>query len=101
MNEQEAEPFVEAAHDINFASWLPYLGLRQPHPLAGIESEDLTDAKEIFEFFKTTYPKESFKSFLKFLNTLPSIPGLNEKKVKQVLNSLRLVKLASKGKFVA
>lgn len=98
---QVADAFESAANDVSYVKWLPYLDLRQPHPLAGIESEDITDAKEIYEYFKQENPKAPFNEFLSFINMLPAIPGINEKKVKQVLSAVRLRALAKKGKFYA
>lgn len=105
-----SDPFVEAAKDIkpanefkkaasemSYVKWLPYMGLKPQHPLAGIESNEIRDAKEVFEFFKESFPDDPFGYFMDHLNRLPMIPT-NETKIHQVTNYVRMLKLATRHK---
>lgn len=89
--------FNDEAKNLSYVSFLPYLGLRQPHPMAGIESDDILDAKEVYEFFRESFPDAPFKAFMEHLKRLPTIPTRTTK-IKQVLNYVRLWRLSLKDK---
>lgn len=84
-------------HSISYLKWLPYLDLKPAHPLASAEPQSITDAKEIFQFFKESHPKDPFREFLDRLNDLPVLPQ-GETKVSQVLRYVRMIKLAKSHK---
>lgn len=96
----EAKPanrFKEEAKNMSYVTFLPYLGLRPEHPMAGLESEDIREAKEVYEFFKDSFPEAPFEAFIEHVKRLPTIPTKTTK-IKQVLNYVRLWKLAIKEK---
>jgi hypothetical protein len=90
------DKFKEAAMEMNYVKWLPYLGLNRPHPLSGEDSKEIQEAKEVFEFFKNEFPGRAFSKFLGVLNTLPVL--MNGERVSQVVKYVRLARLAKSHK---
>ena len=59
----------------------------------------VTESKEIYDYFSLVSPQAPVDSFRDFYAGLPSLPRLGQTKMDQILEAVRLRKLADKIEF--
>lgn len=85
----------DTLNNMSYTNWVPYLQMEQPHPLDSEREIKMKPVQEIFDYFKENYP-EPFKAFLDHVTLLPY--SQTRDKLGQVLDSIRLLKIAKKVK---
>jgi hypothetical protein len=81
------------------AEWVkitPYLGGSLPYTAVSDEYPGVKESKEIYDYFQAINPKAPVDSFIEFYAGLSSIPRMGQSKMDQVMEAIRLRKLADK-----
>lgn len=77
----------------------PFLGIEIPDNPVNDEFEGVKESKEVYEYFLSIDPEAPINSFLEFYNKLPITPKIGYSKMQQIMEAVRLKKLANKIKI--
>lgn len=75
---------------------MPYLEKELPPMAVNTDFPRVKESKEIVEYFGQLNPKDPIGSFKDFYNNLPITPKIGQSKYEQVMEAIRLRKLADK-----
>lgn len=72
--------------------------IEKPVPLTFVHSDypGVRESKEIYEYFKTINPQAPLDEFKRFYASLPSVPRLGQTRSEQIIEAVRIMKLADK-----
>lgn len=72
--------------------------IEQPIPLTAVDSNfpGVIESKEIYDYFQTINLKTPVEEFKNFYLNLPKLPRMGQTKMEQIMEAVRLRKLADK-----
>lgn len=75
---------------------MPFLEKNLPPIAVNSDFPGVSESKEIYEYFNQLNPKSPIDSFRDFYSNLPITPKIGQSKAEQVIEAIRLRKLADK-----
>lgn len=70
--------------------------IEKPLPFTAVNSDfpGVSESKEIYDYFFSRNPNEPIEDFKRFYSALPAIPRTGQSKIDQIMEAVRLMKLA-------
>lgn len=74
--------------------------IEKPVPLTFVNSDypGVKESKEIYDYFYSINPRSPIDEFKRFYASLPSVPRLGQTRSEQIVEAIRIMKLADKVK---
>ena len=74
----------------------PYLGISLPETAVNDDFPGVLESKEVYKYFLESNPFAPIQTFIDFYTSLPETPKFGQSKMGQIIEALRLMKLADK-----